>query len=119
MSDYALHMLIVGFLHALYPKIHLSLHAGELAPGLVPYEGLCCHIRLAVEQAQAERIGHGVDIMYENRPRDIMKEIAANHVMVEIRLTSNEVILVISSKHHPFSLYCVLAAPVALSTDGV
>src|SRR5256884_4954758 len=35
----------------------------------VPYEGLCCHIRLAVEQAQAERIGHGVDILYENQDR--------------------------------------------------
>src|SRR5882762_4935598 len=68
MADYALHMRLVGFLHALYPKIHLSLHAGELAPGLVPYEGLCCHVRLAVEQAQAERIGHGVDIIYEDHP---------------------------------------------------
>src|SRR6266581_9238037 len=59
MSDYALQMRMVGFLHALYPKVHISLHAGEIAPGLVPYEGLCCHIRLAVEQAAAERIGHG------------------------------------------------------------
>jgi len=31
--DYALHMKIVGFLHGLYPKVHISLHAGELAPG--------------------------------------------------------------------------------------
>src|SRR6266446_4397367 len=58
MNDYALHMRMVGFLHTLYPKIHISLHAGEIAPGFVPYEGLCCHIRLAVERGQAERIGH-------------------------------------------------------------
>jgi adenosine deaminase len=117
MSDYALHMRIVGFLHALYPMIHLSLHAGELAPGLVPYEGLCCHIRLAVEQAQAERIGHGVDIIYENQPHALLKEMAANHVMVEISLTSNDVILGISGKDHPFSLYRMFGVPVALSTD--
>jgi hypothetical protein len=49
MADYALQMKMVGFLHGLYPKVHISLHAGELAPGLVPPEGLCCHIRLAVE----------------------------------------------------------------------
>ncbi len=49
----------------LYPQVHISLHAGELAPGLVPPEGLCCHIRLALEQGHAERIGHGVDVMYE------------------------------------------------------
>ena len=48
MADYALHMKIVGFLHSLYPKVHISLHAGELAEGLVPPDGLCCHIRLAV-----------------------------------------------------------------------
>jgi adenosine deaminase len=101
----------------LYPKIHLSLHAGEIAPGLVPYEGLCCHIRLAVEQAKAERIGHGVDIMYENRPHELMKEMAANHVMVEISLTSNDLILGVSGKDHPFPLYRQFRVPVALSTD--
>src|SRR2546430_17366653 len=75
MSDYALHMRIIAFLHQFYPKVRLTLHAGELAPGLVPYEGLCCHIRLAVEEAQAERIGHGVDVMYEDRPHELLKEI--------------------------------------------
>jgi adenosine deaminase len=117
MADYALHMRIVAFLHAFYPKIHLSLHAGELAPGFVPYEGLCCHIRLAIEQAQAERIGHGVDIMYENNPHALLKEMAANHVMVEISLTSNDVILGVSGKDHPFLLYRMFGVPVALSSD--
>src|SRR5579871_29088 len=36
MADYAEHMKMVGFLHGLYPKVHISLHAGELAEGLVP-----------------------------------------------------------------------------------
>ena len=36
MTDYALHMRMVQFLHPLYPKVHISLHAGEIAPGLVP-----------------------------------------------------------------------------------
>ncbi len=117
MNDYALHMRMVGFLHDLYPKIHISLHAGELAPGLVPYEGLCCHIRLAVEQAHAERIGHGVDIMYEDRPHELLKELAAKHVMVEINLTSNDVILGVAGKDHPLPLYRQFHVPVALSTD--
>src|SRR6266446_81638 len=117
MNDYALHMRMVGFLHTLYPKIHISLHAGEIAPGFVPYEGLCCHIRLAVERGQAERIGHGVDIMYENSPHALMKEMAAKHVMVEISLTSNDVILGVNGKDHPFSLYRMFGVPVALSTD--
>jgi adenosine deaminase len=117
MTDYALHMRMVQFLHDLYPKVHISLHAGELAPGLVPYEGLCCHIRQAVELAHAERIGHGVDIMYENQPHDLLKEMAAKHVMVEINLTSNDVILGIAGKDHPLPIYRQFHVPVALSTD--
>jgi adenosine deaminase len=117
MGDYALHMKIVGFLHGLYPKVHISLHAGELAPGLVPPEGLCCHIRMAVEDAHAERIGHGVDVMYEDRPYDLLKEMAAKHVMVEINLTSNDGILGVSGKDHPFPIYRKFHVPVALSTD--
>ena len=117
MSDYALHMRMVEFLHGLYPKVHISLHAGELAPGLVPYEGLCCHIRLAVEQVHAERIGHGVDIMYEDRPAELLKEMAAKHILVEISLTSNDVILGVSGKDHPLPIYRKFGVPVALSTD--
>jgi adenosine deaminase len=117
MNDYALHMRMVGFFRGLYPKIHVSLHAGEIAPGLVPYEGLCCHVRLAVEEAHAERIGHGVDVMYENHPHALLKEMAAKHVMVEISLTSNDVILGVSGKEHPFLMYRMFEVPMALATD--
>ncbi len=117
MADYELHMKIVGFLHGLYPSVHISLHAGELAPGLVTPEGLCCHIRQAVEEAYAERIGHGVDVMHEDRPYDLLKEMAAKHVMVEINLTSNDVILGIAGKDHPLPIYRNFHVPVALSTD--
>ena len=117
MDDYPLHMRIVGFLHNLYPSVHISLHAGELAPGLVPPEGLCCHIHQAVEYAHAERIGHGVDVMYEDRPYDLLREMAMLHVMVETNLTSNDVILGVAGKAHPFPLYRKFGVPVALSTD--
>jgi adenosine deaminase len=117
MSDYGLHMRMIDFLHGLYPKVHITLHAGEIAPGLVMYEGLCCHIRMAVEQAHAERIGHGVDVMYEDRPYELLKEMAAKHVMVEINFTSNDVILGVIAKDHPFPIYRQFGVPVALSTD--
>jgi adenosine deaminase len=117
MADYALHMKMVGFLNGLYPKVHITLHAGELAEGLVPPDGLCCHIRLAVEDAHAERIGHGVDVMHEDRPYELLREMAAKHVMVEINLTSNDVILGVTGKEHPFPIYRKYRVPVALSTD--
>ncbi|MGC1686096.1 MAG: hypothetical protein WA734_10790 [Candidatus Acidiferrales bacterium] len=117
MTDYALQMRMVSFLHEQYPHVHISLHAGELAPGLVPPEGLCCHVRLAVEQAHAERIGHGADIMYETQPYILMKEMAATHVLVEINLTSNDLILGMSGREHPFLEYRRAGVPIALSTD--
>ena len=117
MHDYALHMRMFAYLHNAYPKVHISLHAGELAPGLVPWDGLCCHIRLAVEKAAAERIGHGVDVMYEERPDELMKEMAEKHVMVEVNLSSNDMILGVAGEHHPFQFYRKNHVPVALSTD--
>jgi adenosine deaminase len=117
MTDFALQMKMVAFLREQYPHVHVSMHAGELALGLVPPGGLCCHVRLAVEQAHAERIGHGTDIMFENDPFILLKEMAATHVMVEINLTSNDLILGVSGHDHPFVAYRRANVPMALSTD--
>jgi adenosine deaminase len=88
-----------------------------LAPGLVPPEGLRFHIRQAVELGHAQRIGHGVDVMYEDDFKGLLKELAQKHVMVEINLSSNEGILGIEGDDHPFPLYRSVHVPVALSTD--
>lgn len=117
MRDYRMQMQMLDALHGFYPTVHISLHAGELAPGMVPPDGLKFHIRLAVEQGEAERIGHGVDVMYEDRPYELLKEMAAKHVMVEVNLTSNDVILNIKGDDHPFEMYRRYGVPVALSTD--
>jgi adenosine deaminase len=117
MRDYTLQMKMVEYLHSVYPKVHISLHAGELAPGLVPPEGLRFHIREAVELAHAERIGHGVDAMYEKDAPELLKEMAAKHVMVEINLSSNDGILNVKGQLHPLHSYLKAHVPVALSTD--
>ena len=117
MSEYHRQMLMLDYLHGVYAKVHLSLHAGELAPGLVPPAGLGFHIREAVELGHAERIGHGVDVMYEDRPRELLKEMAERHVMVEINLTSNDVILGVKANEHSLPSYRAAGVPVALSTD--
>jgi adenosine deaminase len=117
MANYALQMRQLDYLHGVYPKVHISLHAGELAPGMVPPDGLRFHIRMAIDTGHAERIGHGVDVMYEDRPYDLLREMAAKHVMVEINLTSNDVILGVTGYDHTFPLYRKYKVPVALSTD--
>jgi adenosine deaminase len=117
MSEYHRQMLMLNYLHSVYPKVHISLHAGELAPGLVPPEGLRFHIREAIDLGHAERIGHGVDVMYENEPNALLKEMASRHIMTEINLTSNDVILNVTGAWHPLSNYRAAGVPVALSTD--
>ena len=115
--DFNEHMAMLDYLHGVYPKVHIALHAGELAMGLVEPESLAFHIRASVERGHAERIGHGVDVMDEKDPIGLLKEMAERNVLVEISLTSNDVILGVSGEEHPLPVYMKYGVPVALSTD--
>ncbi|MGP0021691.1 MAG: adenosine deaminase family protein [Candidatus Sulfotelmatobacter sp.] len=115
--DFNLHMAMLDYLHGVYPKVHISLHAGELAFGLVKPEDLSFHIRSSIERGHAERIGHGVTVMLENDPLGLLKEMAARNVLVEINLTSNDQILDVSGDEHPLPIYMKYGVPVAISSD--
>jgi adenosine deaminase len=117
MRDYHLQMQMLDYLHTVYPNVRISLHAGELAPGMVPPDGLTFHIREAIDLGHASRIGHGVDVLYETHPEALLKQMAAQHIMVEVNLTSNAGILNIQGKAHPLHAYMAAHVPWALSTD--
>ena len=119
MHDFDLHMRMIEALRRFYPATHISLHAGELAMGLVPPEGLRFHIRESVERAGADRIGHGVDLMNEDDPLQLLREMAKKNVLVEICLTSNDVILGVGGDRHPLPIYMKYGVPVALATDDL
>jgi adenosine deaminase len=114
--DFNLHMEMIDYLHRQYPRVHISLHAGELTQQIAAPEELF-HIRASVEKGHAERIGHGVDVMQEPQPLELLKEMAAKHVLVEICLTSNDVILNVTGARHPLPMYLKYGVPVALATD--
>jgi adenosine deaminase len=116
MHDFDLQMRMFAFFHKLYPQIRLTMHAGELAPGLVPPGGLRYHIRNTIS-AGAARIGHGVDVMYEDDPIGLLREMAEKRVAIEICLTSNDLILGVRGKQHPFPLYLQYDVPVVIATD--
>jgi adenosine deaminase len=96
--------------------VHITLHAGELTPAVAPPEDMY-HVRASIERGHAERIGHGVDVMQEHNPIALLKEMAAKRILVEICLTSNDVILGVSGDRHPLPLYLKFGVPVALATD--
>ena len=117
MHDFPLHMRMMQYLHSQYPSVHVTLHAGELAEGLVPPEGLRFHVRDSVEMAGAGRIGHGVDAINETGSVALLDEMAKKNVMVEICLTSNDVILGVKGAAHPLHDFMRAGVPVALATD--
>lgn len=117
LSNYSLQMRMLKYLRGQYPGAHLSLHAGELAPGLVKPEDLTFHIREAVLVAGAERIGHGVDLVHEDDWRQLARTMARRQVAVEVPFSSNKQILGIAGADHPFNAYRRYGVPVVLSTD--
>ncbi|MBV6322246.1 adenosine deaminase family protein [Duganella violaceipulchra] len=117
MHDYALHMQMYKFLKSKHPGVKLALHAGELALGVVPPEGLTFHIKDAIDVAGASRIGHGIDIAHETDSLAIMKKMHDKQIAVEVNLTSNQFILGVKGEAHPVTLYRKYGVPFVLSTD--
>ncbi len=117
MRDYTLHMQMFRFLKTQYPNVKVALHAGELALGDVPPEGLRFHIDQAVNLAGADRIGHGIDLAHESNVLAIMAKMRASGVPVEVNLTSNEFINGVSGANHPVTLYRKHGVPFVISTD--
>ncbi len=100
--------------------LHISLHAGELAPKFLPagHEAdNTFHIRRAVEIGHAERIGHGLDILTESDPMGLLDAMHTKNILLEVCLSSNDQILEVSGTNHPLSEYLKKGVPVALATD--
>ncbi len=119
LKDYHWQMEIIGGLAGYFPsaKRGITLHAGEVVLGLVPPEDLGWHIRDAIDVAGARRIGHGIDVFYDKDAPQLLERMAKEEIMVEINLTSNDVILGIKDDEHPFNAYRKYNVPMAFSTD--
>lgn len=118
LRDYERHMQMLDFLRStVNDSLELGLHAGELTQGLVPPNHLDDHVWQALNIAGAQRIGHGVDVGYENRTRKLLETMRNQEICVEICLTSNEIILGITEEEHPFPDFLAADVPVTLATD--
>lgn len=116
-NDYTLHMRMFNYLMSKYPHVLRSLHAGELTIGMVEPKELLFHITQAQNIAKAERIGHGVDLPYEKNSIALLQNLKTNKIAIEINLTSNEFILGVAGKDHPYSIYAAYGVPLVISTD--
>lgn len=119
LNDYNIHMKMFNFLNKKYPSVNISLHAGELAKGKgsVANKDLKFHIMEALKTGKAKRIGHGVDILFEDDFKSTLHFMRTNNIAVEINLESNNVILEIDKHTHPITKYLEHKVPVCISTD--
>jgi adenosine deaminase len=118
LHDFTLQMHMLDYLHRTYPKVHITLHAGELTPGEVPPEELVAnHIQQSIDLGHAERIGHGLDIVYERHAPAVLPEMARKHVLVEDCLFSHEVVRDMRGRDNVLPIYLRNRVPIALATD--
>jgi len=118
LHDFDLQMRMLDYLHGVYPKVHISLHAGELTPGEVPPEEfLASHIRQSIEVGHAERIGHGLDVIYEKDAPGLLKEMAERHVLVEDCVFSHELVRGMTGDENVLPIYLRAGVPVSIATD--
>lgn len=117
LRDYSLHMRMLDHLYTERGPQNITLHAGELAMGLVRPKQLKFHIREAIEVGHAKRIGHGVAIKYEENSDQLLSKMVEDDILVEINLTSNAVILGVEGQAHPLVLYRDQDVPYTVSTD--
>ena len=118
LHDFALHMRMLDYLHRVYPDVYITLHAGELTPGQVPPEEfLANHIQASIDVGHAERIGHGLDIVYERDAPAVLAEMARKHILVEDCLYSHEVVRDMRGRDNVLPIYLRHHVPIALATD--
>ena len=118
LNDFDLQMRMLDYLHGVYPKVHITLHAGELTPGEVkPAELYASHIRKSIEIGHAERIGHGLDVIYEQDPVELVALMARKHILVEDCLYSHELVRDMKGSENVLPTYLRGGVPVSLATD--
>jgi adenosine deaminase len=113
LHDFDLHMRMLD-----YPRVHISSHAGELTPGEVkPEELLASHIRESIEVGHAERIRHGLDVVYERDVPGLLVEMKARHILVEDCVYSHEMVRGMTGADNVLPIYLRAGVPVAIATD--
>ncbi len=118
LNDFDLHMRMLDYLHGVYPKVHISLHAGELTPGeVLPEQLLASHIRKSIEIGHAERIGHGIDVIYEDDAPALLAEMKRKNILVECAIHGYQIVREIPNSENPCATYIRAGVPISLATD--
>ncbi len=128
-KNFSSHLAILKFLYNYFEEKHnftpnYSLHAGELTLAISPMEDMSSRIGSSIflkhdfkptSKAYTKRIGHGVSIPWEDNKT--LTTLHMNNIPIEICLSSNEIILGVSYREHPFNFYKYNDIPMVICTD--
>jgi len=117
MINFTKQMKILDFFWNKLGEPKIALHAGELVLRESPLEPMRDRISKSITMGHASRIGHGISIAWEEDTEKTLKMMRDKGVAVEICLSSNDMILGVSGKDHPLSMYMQAGVPVSISTD--
>jgi adenosine deaminase len=110
-------MKVLDFLWRKMGQPNISLHAGELSREDATLEVMQDRIRKSIDVGHSRRIGHGTSVAWEKNSTELLQQMANEKILVELCLSSNEAILDISGREHPFDLYRKFKVPISLNTD--
>lgn len=119
LRDFGLHMSMLDYLHGVYPRVPVTLHAGELSDTLVPPAALHSHVRESIRRGHARRVGHATAAVLEDDPFGLLREMAEKQILVEVAMSSAEQILGVRGRRHPLRHFLQSGVPVALVTDDM
>jgi hypothetical protein len=117
LQNFDAQMKILDFLWEKRGNPNITLHAGELVLRESPVEPMWERISQSIHKGRALRIGHGIAIAWENNVVELLDHMRANHILVEICLSSNASILGVTGRAHPFMLYRRAGVPMTICTD--
>lgn len=110
-------MKVLDFFWKKFGEPKIALHAGELVLRESPLEPMRDRISKSIAMGHASRIGHGISIAWETDTENTLKMMRDKGVAVEICLSSNDIILGVSGKDHPISMYIQAGVPISIATD--
>ena len=112
LRDYKAHMAVFNYLHHRYPKVPISLHAGELSRAMAVKHP--AHIREVIEIGMRPHRSRAA-LLQEPHYQDYCSRWQSAHC--RINLTSNQRLIHMQGGAHPLPLYLKYHVPIVLSSD--
>lgn len=116
-KNFRFQMRALDFLWRRLGHPNMNLHGGELTPEIATLDDMRDRIRTTITLGHARRVGHAVALAWDYDPPSLLRLMRNQKIAVECCFTSNDLILNVKGKNHPFRMYYESGVPVTINTD--